>query len=195
MSFSILMNQVRKPKRGGLVSLNYQVAASNCDSNQTGSTNAIVTTPLTSITANTIYNAWRFPSVTIPVGATIIQAYLKLYFTDEAKDAPDVLIYGEDAVTAPAVFTTDSENISARTKSTAYATWTNAGLGTAPAWYNTPSLVAVVTELVASYDYSGGRHMAFIMVGRTAGPAGATSIQSYDGSAALAAKLHIAYRP
>lgn len=134
----------------------------------------------------------RFLALTIPDGATIDVAYetLTAYETRTGTNIA-VIIYGEN-VDAPATFSTAAD-FEARTKTTASATW-SPGNHTANVEYNTPSLVSIVTELMAARSYAAGRNVAFLNLDNGSPAWGyVLSYYSYDFSTAKALKLHIEY--
>jgi type IV pilus assembly protein PilY1 len=173
--------------------LDYQVGASADDADeQSGGLMALTSATLLNVDGANEWNGVRFLAVTIPVGATIEAAYLTLNFPTASLDEPDVTISGLDTAN-PGTFTTDANNISGRTRTTASVNWASANLG-APGNFNTADLSAIVAELVASYDYSAGSAMGFVWTSRAGDVARDTSITAYDGTAASAPKLHIEYR-
>jgi type IV pilus assembly protein PilY1 len=174
-------------------SLDYQVVASADDADQASDGTADITrTPLRETDATGEWNGWRFQNVTIPDGATITSAYLTFYFAASNLDEPDVTIYGANKGQNAYQFTTGSNNISARTRTTASVEWSNANLG-APGWFDTPDLSTIVQELIDNYSYASGAGMILVMTSRANAGTRDTSVQSYDGDPDLAAKLHIEY--
>jgi len=112
----------------------------------------------------------RFRSVTIPQGATIIEAYITFEAAlNGVNDYCRVVIYGEDVDDAP-VYTAEAEAFYNRAQSLTAASvewpvyiddtsgieqWTQ---GTD---YNTPSLVEIVQEIVDRTGWASGNDLAF----------------------------------
>ncbi len=129
----------------------------------------------------------RFQNVAVPANATIETAYLE--FVVEAIDSVSTTlqIHGEVAADAPA-FTTAPYNLTNRPMTTAVVTWT------VPAWETTgeekqsPDLKTVVQEIVSQSEWQPYQSMVFVISG-----SGERSAESFEGSPAEAAVLHIAY--
>lgn len=167
-----------------------RVAASADDAGE--QSNGVVAINLTAINVDGVdeWLAFRV-NVTIPDGATIDAAYLTLQFDGSTTDEPDLVIYGEDTAT-PAVYTTASNSISTRTRTTASVDYANTNLG-APGAFNTPSIVSIINELMGSYSYASGAYMAFMMTSKNNDTNRDASITMYDGSSTTAPLLHIEY--
>ncbi len=136
----------------------------------------------------------RFASVTIPDGSNIGVAYLtwKAKATDSGSFVSN--LWGEDVVT-PAQYTTTNSDITDRTRTTASVAAGSAELGnwTNDQPYNSPSIVSIVEELMASYSYASGAVMNFVSI-YVSGD-GERIAESWDRSAGggTAPKLHIEY--
>lgn len=125
----------------------------------------------------------RFPSVTIPKGTKILDAYIQ-FTCDETKESKNVdpfnvTIHGE-AADAAASFSTNAYNVSSRSQTTASATWSDA-----PKWLieheagpaqRTPNLKAIVQEVVDREGWAEGGPIAFMLQGE-----GTRCAESYDG--------------
>ncbi len=106
-------------------------------------------------------DAWvLFTGVTLPVGAIIDVAYLRFRSSgDNTVNTCNARIRGNDTAN-PAAPTTIAE-YNALVGTTAYVDWNDI-----PDWFNnvqydSPSIVSIIEELLASYDYSAGRNMQF----------------------------------
>jgi hypothetical protein len=90
----------------------------------------------------------RFQNVEVPVGATIVSAYIE--FVADASSGGDgasaLTIYGQ-AADNPDTFAETDENITGRTKTTASAAW-NPGTWTSGETYQTSDLTTIVQEIV-----------------------------------------------
>lgn len=119
----------------------------------------------------------RFLNVTIPNGATIIQAYLSLRAGGNNADATcKVKIFGEDADDAATYSTLADFN--ARTPTTAYSAWTIPAW-TIDTWYNSPSIVSALQEIVNRGSWASDNAMAFMIMD--------------DGSSTDAARVAVSY--
>jgi hypothetical protein len=90
----------------------------------------------------------RFRNLTIPPGATILNAYIQFETDEVSQPATTVTFYGQNSNnTAP--FTTALRNLTSRPKTSAAVTWNNV-----PAWntigqkQQSPNLAAIVQEIV-----------------------------------------------
>ena len=106
--------------------------------------------------------AVRFTNVTVPPGSTINSAYITLNITSTTYDDPDVTIRGNGEAN-PAAFTTAANHITNRSKTSASVAWSATGLGSGAE--NTPSLVALVEEIIAIPGWASGNAMAFYFIG------------------------------
>jgi hypothetical protein len=138
-------------------------------------------------------SGFRFTGVAVSVGATIDVAYLSLRAKQTKTVYPATKIIGEaaDNPTAPTSLTT----FAARTRTDASAPWTPVAW-VADTWYNSPSTVAVIQEIIGRGGWASGNAInQFWQVAVTGwgGTANIVSAWDYDAGAASAAKLHIEY--
>lgn len=175
-----------------MTTVEYSSAASNQDANENNSGAVAINSTTALVDAVNEYFGYYFAGVTIPNGATINVAYVTIYVPTGTLDEPQHTIWFEGG-SAPGVFTTVSFSISGRTPTTATVVWDNANLG-APGYFNTPSLVAIIQELMASYSYAAGAPMVMVIQG---GADGTRDLESrfwdFDSSTTYSAKLHIEY--
>ncbi|MEO1258229.1 MAG: DNRLRE domain-containing protein [Bacteroidota bacterium] len=130
----------------------------------------------------------RFNNISIPVGATITEAYIQ--FTTEAPNtaACNLNIYGENTDNA-VTFTSSNFNISSRSKTSASVAWvpnpwpTTGEQGTDQ---RTPSLISIVQEIIDQGGWQSGNSMAFILNG-----SGRREAVSYDNDPDFAPRLII----
>jgi hypothetical protein len=169
--------------------VDYQVGASTDDGFEIATVMDITSNSLGAIDSSGDYIGCRWTGVTIPDGATIDVSYATLYFDYDNLDEAYHYIWFEDGA-APGTLTTGASDISNRTATTATVLWDEGVLGF-DQWNNTYSLNAILTELMASYSYSSGSSMVFILQG--ADSAYDIAIRSYDWNTAYAGKLHIEY--
>lgn len=132
----------------------------------------------------------RFTNVTIPAGATISAASLKLYIYNTTYDTLTATAACEDADNA-AAFSTAVNDIYNRTKTTATAaiSVTDVAAGGAN-HYQVCDLASAVQEVIDRAGWSSGNALVVILYGHTAGD---LYFRSYDFDSAQAAKLDITY--
>jgi len=130
----------------------------------------------------------RFTNVTIPKGATIVNAYVQFMADEPRTGATSLLIQGQAAYNAPA-FSTTRYNVSARARTTASTSWNPEPWGFAgergPS-QRTPNIAAVIQEIVNQPGWSGGQALVLIITGT-----GVRTATAIEGSAANAPLLHI----
>jgi len=132
----------------------------------------------------------RFQDVRVPQGVTITSA--KIEFTAAQTDtaSADLIIYGEDTASA-AAFTSASNNVSNRTRTSASVPWPVDAWDTTDTAEQTPDITSVVQEIVDRSDWCGGQDMAFIIEkDLNSGPRRA---HSADGDPSRAPILRIEY--
>ena len=125
----------------------------------------------------------RFNGLNIPQGATIKNAYVQ-FTTDETNGGSTSLtIKGHDADNSPA-FTTASNNVSSRSKTTSAVNWSPAtwsSIGQASSAQRTPELKSIVQEIVNRSGWSASSALSLIITG-----SGERTAESYDGSSGSA---------
>ena len=128
-------------------------------------------------------------AVTIPVGATITNAYLSFVHV-ATSGSPTGKIHVEEASDPAAV--TSWSDLNARSWSAEYVSIVD--LYADNKWHNTPDISGLVQGVVDAYDFSSGAHMQFKIHGGGAGGYHAQDLFSWDYSDnTLAPKLHIEY--
>jgi len=159
-----------------LTTFNAFIAASSDDAQQVGST--------VTLTDSTIGLYWsdyslglRFQNVTIPNSATINSAKLTVNVVNTSNDTPNCTLYGEDTDDA-ATFTTASNNISGRTKTTASVSWTASDIGVGVK--DSPDIKTIIQEIVDRAGWTSGNDLNLILQGSTTS---ALTIHAYDGGA------------
>jgi hypothetical protein len=168
----------------GTGSLDVRLSGGTNDAEQSGST---VTTNSYDLDFGSQTVGMRFTNVTIPTDATITSAYIQFKANSSSSSGTTLNFYGQDTDNASA-FSTSSNNISSRTKTSAVATWTpgswsSGGAGSAQ---QTPNLSAVVQEIVDRDGWASGNALAFIVTG-----SGWRESESYEGSSSYAPLLHV----
>ena len=133
----------------------------------------------------------RFSGIAIPPGAPIVAAWIQFQADEVSTVTPTTLtIHGEASANA-APFTSGTNNVGARPRTTAAVGWTP------PAWnlvgeagfaQRTPDLSTVVQQIVSGGGWLSGNAMAFVITG-----SGSRVAEAYDGSVAGAPLLHVVF--
>jgi hypothetical protein len=140
----------------------------------------------------------RWTGVTIPVGATITNAYVQ-FTVDESGSVPITLkVQGQlHGTNNPATFNESDNNISNRARTFASITWTPPGWPTADVSTSlhrtSPSLAAVIQEIVDAPGWSGNNPLVLIIT--EVSGTGKRVADSRDGNSSGAALLHVEYTP
>ena len=136
----------------------------------------------------------RFTTVDIPQGATINVAYLTLKSSDIYSGTTcNAEIEGEAADNA-ATFSTRA-NYDGRVRTTASVPWSNVGAWANSTWYNTPSIISVIQEIVNRSGWVANNALV-VFIGdwdNTSSDGAYRGFYSYDGSTTDAPKLHVEY--
>jgi hypothetical protein len=132
----------------------------------------------------------RFTRVSIPRGATIVNAYVQ-FKVDETTSTPTALtIQGQAGDNSP-TFTTTAWDISSRSRTTASVAWSPAPWTTVGAVgldKRTPNLAPIVQEVVNRTGWATGSSLVLIITGT-----GERVARASDGDAAGAPLLHVEY--
>ena len=195
----ILLGWLLCPQPLFAVTLDLQVGASSNDANQDGAGSMVVTDEEVKIYANSSttstdyrYGGFRWTGVTIPPGATITAAYISLYTTGASNNRDLNVDVHFEVADSPVTFS-DSNKISSRTstKTTESVAWVAELVATN--WYNSPSLVDVVQEVVDDADWDSGDALVALFIPNTDSLL-KYRCSSYDDTDPLyAPKLHIEY--
>lgn len=130
----------------------------------------------------------RFDGVAIPATAQITNAYITFTADGASSGSLTFTISGELALD-PGTFTTASQNITDRTKTTANVPW-SPGAWSDTVEYDTPNLAAVVQEIVDQASWNAGNAMVFFVPPDTG--TDLRRAEAFDG-AITAAKLTVEY--
>ncbi|MCW8884570.1 MAG: VWA domain-containing protein, partial [Motiliproteus sp.] len=135
----------------------------------------------------------RFSSVNVPQNAVITNAWIE-FEVDEQNGASandvTVLISGQDADNPP-TFSTATNDISGRTKTSANTTWAITSNPSVDSTFSSPTINAVVQEIVDRSDWAANDPMVLILDHVTG--SGIRWMEAYEGESASAAQLHINY--
>ena len=132
----------------------------------------------------------RFNGLTIPQGATITNAYVQFTVDETNSGATNLTIQGEN-VNHSAAFTSATNNVSSRAKTSASvawapASWTSAGQsGSAQ---QTPDLKNIVQQIVNRSGWTSGNSITLIITGT-----GERTAEAYEGSSSSAPTLYVTY--
>lgn len=175
-------------------SLSRRVSQSSDDAEQSLATNGV---NLTSSDLELINDSGvdqevgiRFQNITIPQGATITNAYIEFTADGANSGTTNLNFYGEAADNA-VTFTTATNNITGRTKTSFMVAWS-----AVPAWttigqtQQTPTLAPLIQEIVNRVGWLSGNSLVIIINGTTGSLRRAVS---YNGGASSAALLVVQY--
>jgi hypothetical protein len=130
----------------------------------------------------------RFNGLSIPQGATILNAYVQ-FKVDETPSGPTALtIQGQAADNAP-TFVSASGNISSRPRTTATVAWSPApwpAVGAAGPDQRTPDITPVIQEIVSRPGWLAGNSLVILITGT-----GERVAESFDGDVAGAPLLYV----
>ncbi len=175
-----------------VTTLEVKVAAGNDDAEE----NASGSMYLNSTDLELIYDGsnqtvgMRFAGVSIPQGATIVNAYLQFWVDEETEEPTFLTVQGQAIDNAPG-FSTTKWNISSRSRTAAGVSWVP------PAWLTsgeagldqrTPNLSSVIQEIVSRPGWVRGNSLAIIITGT-----GHRVAVAYEGNPAGAPLLHVEY--
>jgi len=134
----------------------------------------------------------RFPGVAIPKNAVISNAYVQFQVDEATTTAVSLQIKGQASDNA-LTFTTATNDISSRPRTSAFVTWGPVGwptLGVAGVDQRTPNLASVVQQIVDRSNWSSGNALAIIITGT-----GKRVAVAHDGIPAAAPLLHVDFGP
>lgn len=132
----------------------------------------------------------RFNGINIQRGVTITNAYIQFKVDEISTDATNLTIHGEASNNA-AFFTTATNNISSRAKTTASVAWNPASwntVGAAGVDQRTSNIASVIQEIINRPGWESGNSIATIITGT-----GKRVAKAYNGDIAGAPLLHIEY--
>ena len=132
----------------------------------------------------------RFTGVSIPQGATIVNAYVQFKAYAKASTATSLTIQGENTNNSLA-FGTTTRNLSSRIRTGAAVSWSPLAwtlIGEADLQQRTPDLASIIQEIVNRTDWSAGNALAIVISGT-----GLRSAKTYESDQLGAAMLHVEY--
>lgn len=119
----------------------------------------------------------RYTDLPLKKDATLANAYLEFSAEAPGSDTTTLTIYGHDVATAPE-FTTASNNIGSRTKTSTSVSWTPTLWSNTGGVYRSPNIAPIINEILANTSWAPGNDLAFIIEG-----SGSRAAKSADGSA------------
>jgi probable HAF family extracellular repeat protein len=137
-----------------------------------------------------LWHGTRFQNVTIPGGTCITRAYVQFSAQASNSETTHLTIFGEDADNA-AAFTTASNNLSSRTRTSASVTWNNVVSWTANNDFQSLDISAIIQEIVDRPGWASGNSMVILF--RSDDLNGKRIADSYDFDPNDAPKLHVEY--
>lgn len=140
---------------------------------------------------NTGYAFLRLPSVTIPQGSTITNAYLKLYCeNNRTPSSLQAVITGEDVDNATQVIS--YADFSARNNTTEDYTWVLTGQSfVAGTQYDSPNISNVIQEVINRPGWTSGNALQLLFI--CTGNWNQTILWGHFGSPNPVQELHITY--
>ena len=132
----------------------------------------------------------RFTGVNIGACSNITNAYIQ-FQADEVKSVPTSLTIEGEGTANATTFTTATNDISARFRTTASVPWTPVGWDTVGASgldQRTPSIAAIIQEIVNQGGWVSGNALAVIITGT-----GERVAESFDGDSSAAPLLHVEF--
>ena len=133
----------------------------------------------------------RFSGIAIPPGAPIVAAWIQ-FQADETSSVATTLTLQAEASDNAVPFTSGTNNVGARPRTSAAVGWTPVAwntVGEAGAAQRTPDLSPVVQQVVSRGGWLSGNAMVFVITG-----SGSRVAESFDGTAAGAALLHVVFQ-
>ncbi|MFC1600595.1 RHS repeat domain-containing protein, partial [Patescibacteria group bacterium] len=133
----------------------------------------------------------RFNSINIPQGAIIQSAYVQFAVDETRNEDPiNLTIHGDDSDNA-STFSTSTNNITNRSKTSSSVSWSPPSwttLGEAGSDQETSDIRLIIQEIVDRPGWNSGNSLALIISGT-----GRRVAESYNGSSSKAPLLHIEY--
>jgi hypothetical protein len=135
----------------------------------------------------------RFNGVAIPPGATIVDAYVQFQVDETTSPAGTSLTIEGQAADDPPTFSSSSNNISSRPRTSDPVPWTPptwTTTGAAGPDQRTPNIASVIDKIVKRSGWVSGNSLVIIITGT-----GERVAESYNGRSGAAPLLHVEYAP
>jgi hypothetical protein len=140
---------------------------------------------------NKVTGGLRFSGVSVPRGATITQAILRVKSYQAASNTLYLKVSGE-ATDNPGGFESASVRPSVRVKTVAQVDW-DPGAWTSGGWYESPDLKTVLQEIVNRSGWVSGNALVLLLADDGSASGVYRLISAYDSGAANGAELQISY--
>lgn len=172
--------------------LEQRILAGADDVEQRGSAMSLTSSDLELVVDGTTVQTvgLRFANIGIPAGAVITKAYVQ-FQTDEVSTAANSLKLFGLATDDLAPFTTASNDLTSRAKTTGFVSWDAAAwtlVGDAGADQRTPDLTSVLQEIVGRGGWQPGNDLGFLISG-----SGTRTAHAFESSPVRAPLLHVEY--
>ncbi|OJF68699.1 pilus assembly protein PilY [Alteromonas sp. V450] len=141
---------------------------------------------------NDVVTGFHFTNIRVPRGATVTSATLRLTSNGADAIATSLIISAEASGDATS-FSTDSENISARPRTSSVVNWSvDNAFPAEDQLVSTPDLSAVIQDVVDRSDWCGGNDINIIVQGSSSNGLSNREVKSFEASA-NAPQLSITY--
>ncbi|MBT8199174.1 MAG: hypothetical protein KJO36_01530, partial [Acidimicrobiia bacterium] len=140
--------------------------------------------------SNTQVVGLRWDGVSVPQGATIVEAWVQFQADETDTGATNLVIAGHD-IDDSVTFVNSSGDVSGRSTTTATVAWTPDPwdeVGRAGPAERTPDLAEVIQEIIDRPQWAAGNGLTLIVSGT-----GQRTAEAYNGNANAAPLLHITY--
>lgn len=132
---------------------------------------------------------FRFQNVTIPTGATIASATLEFFANGAGTASFSVDLTAQDA-DSPSTFTTSSNNISSRTRTSAQTLWSTGSVSYSEGQsIVSPNFASTIQEVIDRGGWASGNALVVI----TTPNSGDKGIHKRSGNVSFAPRLHVTY--
>ncbi|WP_210396388.1 PilC/PilY family type IV pilus protein [Motiliproteus sediminis] len=118
----------------------------------------------------------RYQNLPLIQGAQITNAYIEFTADETDSGTANYTIYGHNSGDSGA-FTTATNNISNRSKTTASVSWSPETWNSVGGQYRSPNIAPILQEIIARGDWSAGNALGLVIEG-----SGDRVAESYDGS-------------
>ena len=135
----------------------------------------------------------RFQALNIPQGATIVNAYIR-FTSEQFNVAPTTLTFRGELAASSTAFSSSSNNISSRVKTTSQVVWsTDNDFPNSGDVVTTPDITPVIQEIVDLSQWCGGNNLNIIIQGISADSASDRRVSAYDAGQGGSPQLVVSY--
>ncbi|HFD12261.1 MAG TPA: hypothetical protein ENJ32_07310, partial [Crenotrichaceae bacterium] len=181
------------PPGGGSTTLSIPISTGSDDAEENAAGSVITgSTDIDLVRSGTNQtDGLRFNNITIPQGATILDAYIQFTTKGKSSEATNLTLEGEATDNALTFVNNITNNISARPRTTASVSWSPVPwdvIGEAGVNQSTPNLTSIVQEIVNRGGWVSGNSLAIIITG-----SGKRDAYSFESNVPTEAVLHVEY--